>query len=212
MRSRFCAVYTVAVALGLGLALAGSPALAACDPETALFEDDFEFFDGSWGTPDDRVFAENGVMVISSFMGVVNFQTHNEAANVCVDTTIADAPVPDQSPIGLVWWWENWDNYYYLFYWSDAARVEVRRMNKGQSQTVVSVETLALKQGVGQTNQIELQLRPKDATLFINGTQVTRFKGKPPKGGAPIGFYGTSPEDKPGRFEFDNLVVSPASE
>jgi len=209
MKSRLHAVYAVGVALFLGLPLAANPALAECDPETALYEDDFEFLDGSWGAPNDSIYAEEGVLVIKSFMGQVNFQTKNEAANVCVDLTIVDAPVQDQSPIGLVWWWENWDNYYYLFYWADSPIVEIRRVVKGQFQNVVSVETLALKQGLGQTNHIELQLRPKDATLFINGTQVTRFKGKPPKGGSPVGVYGTSPEDQPGTWAFDNLVVSP---
>src|SRR3990172_7003581 len=212
MKSRLHAVYAVGVALFLGLLLAASPAVAECDPDNALFEDDFEFLDGSWGAPNDSIYAEEGVLVIKSFMGAVNFQTKNEAANVCVDMTIVDAPVQDQSPIGLVWWWENWDNYYYLFYWADSAWVEVRRIVKGQAQNVTAVETLALKQGAGQTNHVELRLKPKDATLFINGTEVTRFKGKPPKGGGSIGVYGSSPEDKPATYEFDNLVVSAPSE
>ena len=74
---------------------------------------------------------------------------------------------------------------------------------------MLSLDTLALKTGVGQTNHIEVQLRPKDATIFINGTQVTRFKGKPPKGGGSVGVYGSSPDAKPATFAFDNLVVSP---
>jgi hypothetical protein len=209
MRSRLRAVFAVGAAMLLGLLLAANPAAAECDPDNAIFEDDFEFLDGSWGAPADSFNVEDGVLVLRSFWGQVNFQTQNEAANVCVDTTIVEAPQPDQSPIGLVWWWENWDNYYYMFYWADSSWVEVRRIVKGQPQNVVAVETLALKQGVGETNHIELQLRPKDATLFINGTQVTRFKGKPPKGGAPVGVYGVSPEDKPATWAFDNFVVSP---
>ncbi len=125
---------------------------------------------------------------------------------------IVDAPVADSSPIGLVWWWQNWDNYYYLFYWADSDGLEIRRVVNGKSQSVAGVQTLALKKGVGQTNHLELQLRPKDATVFINGTQVARFKGKPPQGGAPVGVYALSPEDKPATFSYDNLVVSPLSE
>ena len=208
MRFRSRVVGTAGVTVILGLLLAASPAVAECDPDNGIFEDEFEFLDPSWGAPADDFYVEDGALVIKSHWGQVNTLTQNEAANVCVDMTIVDAPAPDNSPIGLVWWWENWDNYYYLFYWPDVAYVEVRRLVKGQSQTLLSLDTLALKKGVGQTNHVEMQLRPKDATLIINGTQVSRFKGKPPKGGGSIGVYATSPEDQPATYKFDNLVVS----
>jgi hypothetical protein len=205
-------VYAVAAALSLGLFLPANPALAECDPDNAIFEDDFEFLDASWNTPSDAFFVEDGALIIKSFWGNINPQTHNEEANVCLDTTIVEAPVPDQSPIGVVWWWENWDNYYYLFYWADSDWIEVRRFVKGQPVSVASVQSLALKQGAGQTNHIELRLKPKDATLFINDTEVMRFKGKPPKGGGSIGVYASSPEDNPATFSFDNVIVSAPSE
>jgi hypothetical protein len=212
MRFRSRVVVTAGVAVILGLLLAASPAVAECDRDNSIFEDEFEFLDPSWGATADHFYVEDGALVVKSYWGQVNTLTQNEAANVCVDMTIVDAPAPENSPIGLVWWWENWDNYYYLFYWPDVAYVEVRRLVKGQSQTLLSLDTLALKKGIGQTNHVEMQLRPKDATLIINGTQVTRFKGKPPKGGGSIGVYATSPEDQPATYKFDNLVVSAPSE
>lgn len=212
MKFRSHVVVTAAVIAMLGLLLAASPAVADCDPDNALFEDDFEFMDPSWGEPSDAFFVEDGALVIKGFAGMANQLTKNEGANVCVDMTIADAPVPENSPIGLVWWWESWENYYYLFYWADVAYVEVRRVVKGKETNVLSMETLALKKGVGQTNQIELKLKPKDVTLVINGTEVKRFKGKQPQGGGQIGVYGSSPEDKPATYEFDNLIVSPPAE
>jgi len=212
MKFRSHVVVTAAVIAMLGLLLAASPAVADCDPDNALFEDDFEFMDPSWGEASDVFFVEDGALVIKGFAGMANQLTKNEGANVCVDMTIADAPVPENSPIGLVWWWESWENYYYLFYWADVAYVEVRRVVKGKETNVLSMETLALKKGVGQTNQIELKLKPKDVTLVINGTEVKRFKGKQPQGGGQIGVYGSSPEDKPATYEFDNLIVSPPAE
>jgi len=212
MKFRSHVVVTAAVIAMLGLLLAASPAVADCDPDNALFEDDFEFMDPSWGEPSDAFFVEDGALVIKGFAGMANQLTKNEGANVCVDMTIVDAPVPENSPIGLVWWWESWENYYYLFYWADVAYVEVRRVVKGKETNVLSMETLALKKGVGQTNQIELKLKPKDVTLVINGTEVKRFKGKQPQGGGQIGVYGSSPEDKPATYQFDNLIVSPPAE
>jgi hypothetical protein len=73
---------------------------------------------------------------------------------------------------------------------------------------VFTTETLALKKGVGETNQIELQLKPRDATIIINGTQVQRFKGIQPKDGGVVGVSATSPQDAPATFKFDNFMVS----
>lgn len=102
MRFRSRVVIAACVAVILGLLLAAGPAIAACDPDNALFEDDFEFLDPSWGAPADNFYVEDGVLVLKSFWGQANTLTQNEAANVCVDMTIVEAPVPENSPIGLV--------------------------------------------------------------------------------------------------------------
>lgn len=198
-----------AVAIAVGLAFSASPATAACDPDTSLFEDEFDFMDVSWGEADDNVYVEDGALVINGFDGgIVNFSTRNEGANVCVDMTIAETSKIPNSPIGLVFWWQDWDNYYSMFIWADGW-MEVRRIVGGESSTVFTEETLALKKGVGETNSVELDLKPKDATIFINGTKVKRFKGRQPKDGGLIGFYSLSPEGEPATFTFDNFVVNP---
>jgi hypothetical protein len=200
-----------AVVLALGLFLAAGPARAECNPDTALFEDEFEFMDVTWGDPDDNLYVEDDALIIKGFGGVVNFATQNKGANVCVDMTIAEASKIPNSPIGLVFWWQDWDNYYVMFYWADGG-IEVRRIVGGETKTVFSEETLALKKGVGATNHAELVLNPKDATILINGTKIKRFKGKQPKDGGIVGFYGISPEDAPATFTFDNFVVNEFSE
>jgi hypothetical protein len=206
MRSRLQTVCAVGVAAMLALLLAATPAVAECDPDTALFDDDFEFLDPSWSQPNDNMYVEDEVLVLNGY-SIVNGATSTAAADVCADMTIAEVADPSVNPADLVFWWENWDNYYALRYWADAAYIEVKRYVKGKQQTLVSMETLALKTGVGQTNQIELNLRPKSVTVNINGTEVTRFKAKPPKDGGLIGFSAGA-----GRFQFDNLVVNEAAE
>ena len=203
--SRFVA--GMAAALALGLVLAASPAAAECNIDNALFEDNFEFMDVSWGEPDQNFYVEDEALVIEGWREQVNFMTKNEGANVCVDATIVDASKPANSPFGLIFWWADWDNYYHLWVWADGG-LEVRRIFKGKSTTVFTTETLALKKGVGKTNQIELKLKKRDATIIINGTTVRRFKGIQPKDGGVVGITATSPEDASATFKFDNLVVS----
>ncbi len=198
----------VAASFAFGLVLAASPAAAECDPDTSIYEDEFDFMDPSWGDPDDSLYVEDDKLVIHSYTSVVNFNTLNKGGNVCVDMTIADATKIANSPIGLIFWWKDWDNYYSLFIWADGW-IEVRRKVNGEQKALFTEEVpLALKSGVGETNNVELKLNPKDATIIINGTEVKRFKGRPPAEGGVVGFYGVSPEDAPATFTFDNFVVN----
>jgi hypothetical protein len=210
MKFRSSVVASAGVALLFGWLLA-TPAFAECDADNAIFADDFQFLDGTWGDADDNYFVEDGYLVIKAWRAQVNFATKSDAADFCADITIADAPAPDSTAAGLVFWWADWDNYYYLYYWADGS-MEVRRVVKGKDTTLFSVTTLALKKGVGATNQFELKLRPKDASIIINGTEVKRFKGTPPKDGGVMGIQAGSPDDKPATFKYDNFIVSPLTE
>lgn len=198
-------------ALALGLFVAAGPAVADCDPDTAIFEDEFDFMDVSWGEPTEVVYVEDGALIIDGSMGQVNFQTQNMGADVCADLTILEATNIPNSPIGMVFWWQDWDNYYSMFIWADGW-VEARRIMNGNTTTLFSEESLALKKGVGETNSVQLTLRARDATLYINGTEIKRFKGRQPKDGGVIGFYAMSNEDEPATFAFDNLVVNELEE
>jgi hypothetical protein len=184
-----------------------NPADAACDPKNALFSDDFDFLDASWGDADDMFFVRDGALMVKAWRSQVNLSTKTEGGNVCVDVTVTDAPDALNSPAGLIFWWKDWDNFYYVFSWTDGG-LEVRRVLKGKVSIVFTTGVESTKLGIGQTNTMELLLKPRDATLFINGAEVKRFKGVQPKGGGVIGLIASSPEDKPATFAFDNLVVS----
>lgn len=195
------------ILVAAALVFASSPASALCDPDTALFEDDFAFLDVSWGDADDSIGVEDGTLVVRGNGGVVNLETKNEGASICVDMTIVSAPKIPNSPTGLVFWWQDWDNYYSLFIWADGW-LEVRRMVDGTSKTVFTEEVDALKTGAGATNSIELMLRSKDATVSVNTKTVRRFKAKQPKQGGAVGLFGISPNGAPALFSFDNFVVN----
>jgi hypothetical protein len=196
--------------VGLALFFTAGAARADCNADGALYADDFEFLDGSWGDADDHFYTEGGSAVVKDWVERVNFATQNPGANICVDATIVEAPKPDESPIGLIFWWQDWDNFYYAWYWATGS-VAVNRMVKGKYVNVLQTQTLALKKDVGATNHLEIDVRPKDATLFINGTQVTRFRGVQPKDGGVVGLIAISADGAPGTYKFDNFVVSAPS-
>ena len=196
--------------VGLALFFTAGTARADCNADDALYADDFEFLDGSWGDADDHFYTEGGSAVVKDWVERVNFATQNQGANICVDATIVEVPKPDESPIGLIFWWQDWDNFYYAWYWATGS-VAVNRMVKGKYVSVLQTQTLALKKDVGATNHLEIDVRPKDATLFINGTQVTRFRGVQPKDGGVVGLIALSADGAPGTYKFDNFAVSAPS-
>jgi hypothetical protein len=204
---------SVAIAAAMLALLAAGPAAAECDTDNALFEDDFEFLDGTWGQPLDGFDVEDGVLVTKGNWGRVNLQTTNEAADICVDATITEAADIDNTSAWVVFWWQDWDNYYVVGYWGKGA-LQINRKVKGKFLDLSYIESVpALKAGIGQTNKLEIKTTSKDFIVLVNGTEATpRFKGKPPKGGAPVGLMAGEPEGKPATVTFDNLVVSAPAE
>ncbi len=198
----------VGLAVALGLVMAAGPAAAECNPDNALFEDNFEFMDVSWGEPDESFFVEDEALKVKGWREQVNFTTQNEGANVCVDATVVDASKPANSPMGLIFWWQDWDNFYYVWFWPDGG-LEVRRVLKAKSTTVFTTETLALKKGVGVTNHTELQLKPRDATIIINGTKVRDLRGQAPKGDWRFGLSGDNfDKEKEAKVVFTTVKVT----
>jgi hypothetical protein len=78
--------------------------------------------------------------------------------------------------------------------------VEIGKLVNNRWITLAFFKSPAIKKGAGKTNQIELLLKEKEGTLFINGTEVKRFKGKQPNADNWIGIWATSPDEKPGAF------------
>jgi len=184
------------------------PAAADCNPDTALYSDDFEeFMDANWGEADDHLFVKDGALVAKSYTGVVNFATRGTDINACLDVTIVKAPDPDYTYTGMVFWWTNWDNYYYVFYWPTGT-VNIWRVLKGKDTYLAEAHPANIKKGVGQTNRLELDLKGKTATFLVNGQVASRLKGIPPKDASPVGLIAGAPEDKQATFKFDNFIVS----
>ena len=82
MKFRSSVVASAGVALLFGWLLA-TPAFAECDADNAIFADDFQFLDGTWGDADDNYFVEDGYLVIKGWRAQVNFATKSDAADFC---------------------------------------------------------------------------------------------------------------------------------
>jgi hypothetical protein len=202
----------VVLTAAIGLPWTASPASAACNRDDALVADDFDTLDESWGGSNDNFLVEDGALVIKHWEIRRNNNTAVpfETANVCVDATIVKADAPDSS-LGLMFWLEAAPPYsYYYARYSVDGKVEVGRFDSEAGYVPLFVgKTPVIKKGEGQTNHLELLLKPKEGTLFINGTEIKRFRASPPDVGY-AGVWTRSPDDKPGIFKFDNFIMNVA--
>ena len=88
--------------------------------------------------------------------------------------------------------------------------IRVNRVSKGRTLFPVrETDVPDLKKGAGQTNSLEVQTVANKATLFVNGTKIAEFNGKPPEGGGLIGLDTYSPKTG-GETEarFTNFIVA----
>jgi hypothetical protein len=198
-------------AVVLGLLLAAGPAVAACNREDAAFEDDFEFLDPSWGAAAGELSVASGVLVLKPTKGHWRWLPSEaglyDDVTICVDAAVVETTNLDYTPIGVLFWFEDFDNFYKFNYWPSGG-FSVDRVTRGQwLYPFPYSETLALKTGLGKVNQIEIRLKGKQATILINGTQVAQLKGTPPKRGSKVGLVGASPDEAAATLNFDNFLL-----
>jgi hypothetical protein len=108
---------------------------------------------------------------------------------------------------GFVFWAKDNNNYYALLV-SGEGLFAVKRYVDSRALTPVDwSENASIKKGVGQVNELRIVTKGNQATAYINGTQVTTFKGQPPDGGGFVGVKGSSSEKSQITWEFADLKV-----
>ena len=108
---------------------------------------------------------------------------------------------------GLAFWATDYSSYY-AFAVDIDGRYSVARFAENRWLTVIDWKLHdAIKKGLGQTNDLRVITNGHTATLFVNGVQITTFKGQHPQGGGAIGLMADSYSKQPARFEFARLRV-----
>jgi hypothetical protein len=200
-----------AACLALAILTMGSRA-EACQGQSVLFEDTFEALDPAWGAADDFHKSDNSNLVLTpdtnKYSSHQNQSTTFTDADICVKFETAKTDDIPSTSGGLVFWAYDYTNYYTL----DVAAngyVRVSRWLKDRWLTPVAwIQSPAIKQGLGQWNDLRLTLKGKDAVLYINGQEIVKFKGQPPQGGTLIGIQGNSPANGRAEFHFADLKIT----
>lgn len=199
----------------LMLALAGRMAsyvseVNAADEVEPQFEDNFETLDPSWGEA-ENLGVQDGKFYIE--LSADHWRTALNQSNVFVEidatatVTFVKLDNPQNGLAGLCFWATDYDNYYEFLIDMDGRYLVLRRA-KNRWLTIVGRKPHdAIKKGLGEENELRVVTNGHTAALYVNGVQLTTFKGQPPAGGGMIGFNADNFSKQPARFEFARLKV-----
>jgi len=194
----------------LAAGLAATPALA-CKGKTVVFEDNFKDADPAWASGEGfAIDFGQAKIAVKPNGGLTSLYGGSLFADVdmCVDVTIPEAKQPTYTAGGIVFWAQDYGNYYGLFI-DAAGDASVIRLQNGKWLYPVSWrKTDAVKPGAGQVNTLRVVLKGNTGTAYINDKQFTLFKGMPPANGSQFGLHGESEADRTNTWSFSNVKIT----
>lgn len=186
-------------------------AFAACSG-TPSFQDQFKTLDPSWGNNGSTVSVQNGAMLIKPQPGYYQFVISQSNfygdGSLCVSTTITQASDPNNANVGVIFWASDYSNLYLVNIgpYQNQGEYQVQRESNGKWLTPVAwTPDPVIKAGLGDANNVEIDMKGSTATVIINGKQLATFNGSPPSGGGLIGLSGSSGTGVTGTYAFQNF-------
>jgi len=196
----------------LALASVAGPAGAVCPGLDVLYADGFEQLRPTWAVPAGAVRAENGQLIISPASGTYEWAASSAALyddiDMCVTVTTVLSVEPLDAVAGLVFWYDDVNNFY-VFEVSPAGTASVWRRQRGKwLEQVGWREVDTANVGDGASNELRVTTVADRATFYLNGSEFETLAGSPPERGQQIGLLAVSPEQGAARFAFDDLKVT----
>ena len=198
----------VAIALLASVRVAG----AVCPGLDVLFIDKFDQLAPTWGEANPSLTVEDGRLVIAppsgTYVWAANSAGLYDDIDMCVTVTTVAAVEPLDAVAGLVFWYEDVNNFY-VFEIAPNGKASVWRRQRGKWLAQVKWQAAAgANAGDGGVNELRLTSVGGDATFYVNGTEFKKLGGSPPEEGHQIGVLAVSPEEGEARFAFDDLRVT----
>jgi hypothetical protein len=182
-------------------------AFAADDP-SILYSDDFSTLDPGWGAADANMSVSGSKLIITPNVNQAYstmFQgTLFDDADASVKVTVVNGTPGSYG--GLNFWGTDIDNYYSVHIGSDGKVGVMRKLKGNYIYPVASTDNDAVLKGFNQPNVVRVVTQGKTATVFVNGKQITSFKGFPPASGSEIGMHAES-GDQANTWQFSEFVV-----
>jgi hypothetical protein len=194
----------------LAVALASAPAFACKGPKV-LFEDDFKEADPGWPIDDSIAIASGHLQVRSpagEVRGVMYSGATFEDADMCVDVAVTAARDPTAVVGGLVFWYDDWDNFWALLFSPEGSATVYRVQKKKALNPVTWRKAAAIKTEPNAVTSLRIAIKGTALSTFINDRPFAAFKGQPPEGGGLVGFWASSEPGAPNTFTSSNFKLT----
>jgi hypothetical protein len=191
---------------------AATPAAAVCPGPTVLYQDNFAELQPTWGQPTDTVKAANGVLNLIPAVGNYTWAVNNAGVyddlDMCVTVTPVTSIDPTEAKAGLIFWYEDINNFY-VFELAPNGKASVWRRQRGKWLPQIDWQDATnANKGDGVSNELRVTTVGDDATFYVNGTQFKKLTGSAPDKGQQIGLFAGSPDKAAATFTFDDLKVT----
>lgn len=199
------------LAVAMTLASVGV-ARAVCPGLDVLFEDKFDNMKPTWGEASEAIRVEGGQLVISPASGTYAWAANTagiyDDVDMCVTVNTVTAADPLDAFAGLVFWYEDVNNFY-AFEIAPNGKASVWRRERGRWLAQVEWGVAGgANTGDGAVNELRVTTDGDGASFSVNGTPFTTLSGSPPEQGQQIGVLAASPEEGAALFAFDDLKVT----
>jgi hypothetical protein len=198
------------LALGATMLFAAAgPASAVCPGLDVLFQDSFTTLQPTWGEPTASVRIENGQLVMNPPLGTYTWATNTaglyDDIDMCVTMTTVTGVDEADAKAGLVFWYEDVNNFY-VFEIAPNGKGSVWRRQRGRWLVQVNwTDAPTANKGDGAINELRVTTVEDEATFYVIGTEFKKISGTAPEKGQQIGFFAGSPDQDAAKFAFDDI-------
>jgi hypothetical protein len=193
----------------VAMTIASTSTLACTGKE--IFSDDFK--EAGFGWPQNTNTAIGaGKAVIRPEAGKNGSMIYQgdlfENADICFDVAISEPRNPGSAVAGLIFWFDDWENWSTLLFSPDGSS-SIVRFQKGKSLSPVAWRKAdAIKTAANAVNKIRVTLKGNAVTAYFNDKVFAPIKMSPPAGGGKMGLYAASENDGVNTFTFTNLKIT----
>jgi hypothetical protein len=191
------------------------PTIGSCQATKPTdFQDGFQKPDPAWGIPNPTTNYVDGQISVKPDGGRSRAQLYRplifKNATVCVTVksplAVSNLDAPFSGGVAF-WATADYQSYYVAAIYPNGT-FAVSRWVEGSWATVVPRATSeAIKKGTGAVNDLQVVLNNDKALFYINGSQVSEFRGQEPQVGGAMGLFASSENEQASDWRFLNFAI-----
>ena len=159
-----------------------------------IFADDFSTLDPAWGLASGNQRVEGNKLVLQAPVNgtYTTLNQGNLFNDADMRVTISQTQGDTGEPGGIAFWGVDVNSFYVAAIQSNGLFAIFRTTAGRWMFPSYWQKSDAIKQGLGQTNELRVVTQGRLATFYINGQQVAATRGFPPSGGSFVGLHAES--------------------